>query len=288
MDELRLRTSTTLFYIPRQGPIMKTIVTHLLKSHPAIHSFVRNTYALLLKKKGYTHSLLGNKHGIKFVKNDEMIERLNQTLGRFKQLQFIQIGSHDGVSGDPLRTLVLSHSDWKGIFVEPVKYLFDRLKRNYSANQNYIFENLAVSTHSGKQQFYFLKEHAKSKLGDLPPWYDQLGSFNKAHILKYCNWKVDPFKLERYIEATTIECITFSDLCNKHNVKQFDLLHIDTEGHDYKILSQIDFNTIPPLVVLIEHKHLLAHEVVKTYNILHKHGYTIIADNSDLLAYRQI
>ncbi len=43
---------------------------------------------------------------------------------------------------------------------------------------------------------------------------------------------------------------------NKHNVQEIDILHIDTEGFDYNVLSQIDFIKHKPYIILYENKHL--------------------------------
>jgi hypothetical protein len=41
---------------------------------------------------------------------------------------FVQIGSNDGTTGDPLRTFTEAN-DWSGLLVEPVPYVFARLQR---------------------------------------------------------------------------------------------------------------------------------------------------------------
>src|SRR5438093_1498023 len=43
---------------------------------------------------------------------------------------FIEIGSNDGEHDDHLRPFILSRP-WSGIMVEPVPYVFERLRRNY-------------------------------------------------------------------------------------------------------------------------------------------------------------
>ena len=58
---------------------------------------------------------------------------------------FIQIGSNDGKTGDPLYPLVNKYSKYRGLFVEPVPYLFERLVDNYSFRKNLLFENAAIN-----------------------------------------------------------------------------------------------------------------------------------------------
>lgn len=145
-----------------------------------------------------------------------------------KQMFSIQIGSNDGVTGDPIYTLVQEMPNWQGLFVEPVPYLFDKLVKNYSDRQGLIFENVAIN--DGKTEtFYYIDPIAKQENPDLPVWYDQLGSFKEEHV--YGAPGVADILL-RYRRAIEIQGWTFQKLLEKHEITNFDLLHIDTEGYD--------------------------------------------------------
>ena len=162
----------------------------------------------------------------------------------------IQIGSNDGKTGDPIYHLLQKNKKWKAIMVEPVPYLFNRLKKNYLEDPRFIFENVAIN--DGKiQTFYAIKPEAKDKLEDLPPWYDQLGSFYKLNITKHLNGRLEPF-----IEEIKLQGITLNNLFLKHSITSIGLLHIDTEGYDWKILSQLNLNNYKPTLILYEQKHL--------------------------------
>ena len=61
-----------------------------------------------------------------------------------KVVSFIQIGSNDGTSNDPLREFII-RGGWRGVLVEPISYLFQRLQSNYRGLKGLQFENCAVS-----------------------------------------------------------------------------------------------------------------------------------------------
>src|SRR5690606_24164700 len=104
----------------------------------------------------------------------------------------------------------------------------------------------------GSQQiFYSVKENAKNHIPNLPCWYDQLSSFKKENILKHLNGTLEPF-----IEETLINGLTLDQLLQNNNVKDISLLHIDTEGYDWKILSQLNLGRFNPSIILFEYKHL--------------------------------
>ena len=48
---------------------------------------------------------------------------------------------------------------------------------------------------------------------------------------------------------------TIHEIIQEYNITEIDLLHTDTEGHDYYILMDYDFN-IKPKKIMFEHKHM--------------------------------
>ncbi|MCM8569211.1 FkbM family methyltransferase [Gramella jeungdoensis] len=161
----------------------------------------------------------------------------------------VQIGSNDGVTGDPLHNIILQKSNWRILFVEPVPYLFKKLMSNYPKSDRFLFENVAINE-GKKQRFYYVTKEANKNLS-LPVWYDQLGSFKKSHILKHLDGILEPYIKELEVEGAKLEI-----LLKKHKVRNLDFLHIDTEGYDWKILSQLDLDIFRPRLILFEFKHL--------------------------------
>ena len=136
--------------------------------------------------------------------------------------------------------------------VEPVPFLFERLRVNYSGIQKQIqFANVAVTTCSGKKSFYYIDQSAKNSIPDLPEWYDQLGSFERNHISKHFDRLPDEFIVE-----TAIITVSLADLFTRYSIERIDLLHIDTEGHDWSILQQLDLHKYHPSIILFEWKHI--------------------------------
>lgn len=188
----------------------------------------------------------------------------------------IQIGSNDGKHGDPLFELIKKNKNWNVLFVEPIPYLFEKLQDNYGQDSRFKFENIAIN--DGSQQiFYSVKKEAKNHLPNLPLWYDQLGSFIRENIINNLGEDIEPF-----IEETLINGITLERLFQNNQIKDLSLLHIDTEGYDWKILSQIDLTRFNPAIILFEHKHLLNSEKKEAIDFL-KSKYSIYRIEEDLI-----
>ena len=62
-----------------------------------------------------------------------------------KEITVVQIGSNDGVCGDPISHLVKKNTLWNVLFVEPVPFLFERLQNNYGNNPRFKYEKSAIN-----------------------------------------------------------------------------------------------------------------------------------------------
>jgi FkbM family methyltransferase len=194
-----------------------------------------------------------------------------------RKAQIVQIGSNDGKTGDPLHELLYKNVKWRALFVEPVKYSFDKLKTNYEGDSRFQFENVAINN-GEKMKFYYVDPDAKKEFPDLPYWYDQLGSFNREHILNQLNGK-----LSNFVKQMEIEGLSLGALLNRNKIEQLDILHIDTEGYDWKILSQLDLKKFVPYFILMEYNHLSKSELDQA-NFFLKDNYTVFNVGIDLLA----
>ncbi|MBL8027701.1 MAG: FkbM family methyltransferase [Fibrobacteres bacterium] len=195
---------------------------------------------------------------------------------------FVQIGSNDGKSGDPIHKYIKGYG-WCGILVEPVKSLFEKLTQNYiGIHDRLSFENSAISHTQGQASFYRLKDTTDSSL---PLWYDQLGSFDKSVILKH---KDQIPNIETMIIEDKVNTITFESLITKHKVKKVNLIHIDTEGFDYQVLKMINFTRHKPDIVLYEHKHLSRKEYKLSVNLMKRNGYSVCLQKGDTICVRRI
>lgn len=173
----------------------------------------------------------------------------------------IQIGSHVGNTiNDPIFNTI--NPDDKLILVEPVPYLFRKLKENYKNKNlnNVYFINKAVSDFIGEIELTIPSE--RNDFSRFPPWASQLASVDRMHVHHH----IGNLIAERILVPTT----TISEIIREYDVKEIDFLNTDTEGHDYTILMDYDFK-IKPKKILFEHKHMDGFGTVgKNYETLMK------------------
>jgi len=96
---------------------------------------------------------------------------------------------------------------------------------------------------------YYVSDEITKTSEHVPFWYDQLGPFDKTHILSHGK------EFEPFIACEAVHCEPLRDILARNRIRKIDLLHIDTEGYDYEVLKQVDLES-PPRVILYEHKHL--------------------------------
>jgi FkbM family methyltransferase len=190
----------------------------------------------------------------------------------------VQVGSNDGLQGDPIADLIRRNPAWRVLFIEPLRHVFRRLVANYPKLPNYSFENVAISRERGIRRMYYVSDEIKKIRPDVPFWYDQLGSFDRNHILKHgCDFA--PF-----ITSEEVPCEPLADTLARNGITRIDLLHIDTEGYDFEVIKQLDLTQRAPSSILFEHKHLSQAEKIAVDRLLRHAGYRIQSFSADTLA----
>lgn len=167
----------------------------------------------------------------------------------------------------------------EGIYIEPVKYYFDRLP---DCNK----ENIAISNKEGEIEVYYLtdKEITKYKL---PQWVRGCNKIGEVHptikaLLKEMNIPLDIVSVDK------VKVKRIKSIIEKYNIKQVDFLKIDTEGHDFVILTDfLDTVDILPTKIQFEANELSYwYETEHLIKRLTELGYKVINVKQDVIATR--
>lgn len=200
----------------------------------------------------------------------------------------LQIGSHTGnTHTDKIFTTLNNNS--KVILVEPIKLYFDKLKENYFKKypeNRFIFLNQAISNKKGPITLYVPNIDVFSSISQheyinksLPVWTDQLTSVYKNHVADHY------LKLD--VKEVVVEASTLNSLILEYEIKNLNLLCIDTEGHDYEVLEGLDLDILKPLKIIFEHKHMegtnkpVGIKYSKLISRLQGYGYRIISTDTE-------
>jgi FkbM family methyltransferase len=193
-----------------------------------------------------------------------------------RRVRFIQIGSNDGRTNDPLWTF-RRYTSWSGLLVEPLESAFARLSRNYAPwKDRFTLVRAAIAPESGPRLFHHFLE-TKELRAD----HDQLGSLDPEHVRRHSR-RLGPESPT--VVASEVQGLTFRNLLDMHGVDTPDLLHIDAEGADDAILRQVALEHDPPAVLLYEHVNLGMERSAALRARLDAAGYDTLEVGADTLA----
>ena len=195
---------------------------------------------------------------------------------RVQQPTFVMVGASDGITEDPVSDIFLSDARWKGVLIEPVPYCFQRLAGTFQDVSRFALEQVAIGNTSTEASFYYVAPNATDEDGNRPYWFDQVGSFDREHVLKLLG---DRF--ERFIVECSVEVHPLSKILRRHKIDHLDFLQIDTEGYDYEILKTLDLAQHAPSAILVEHSHLPCAEREEMLKLLRLNGYGVDSCDPD-------
>lgn len=227
----------------------------------------------------------------------------------------VQVGANEGATdNDPIFHIAKrGDANFRGILVEPVPELYEKLVANYegvrgdwSFEQALVGNSKDVGGNGGYTTvpFYYLtpsvleawcKEHNQT----VPWWGSQLGSANKETIMSLARnaeaWRPGFHEfVQQSLARADLPVVSLASIMRGHGVLgHVDLLLVDAQGFDLEVLRSFPFdepNVRPPAVVSIEHAMLSPKDKDAAVELLRRAGYTVSEDyvlavGEDLLAW---
>ena len=153
---------------------------------------------------------------------------------------FLEIGADDGI--DKSNTKLFEEKGWKGICIEPSPERYKILIKNRSCH----CENIAVSDTFGKTDFLDITGYGKGLSGIVSEYHEN----HKTRINKELKNKENKGK-----KILNVKTCTLNSIFKKYSLKKIDFCSIDTEGSEYKILKNFNFENFASEVFLIENNY---------------------------------
>jgi FkbM family methyltransferase len=211
-------------------------------------NFFQKIYQIYYKPKIFfpkkTYSLLGEDTIINnfFKKNNGI---------------YVDIGCYHPLQGN--NTYLLYKRGWKGLNIDINKLSIElfEIKRPEDINLK-----IAVSDKSEKVDYYFRRK------------INMLNTINKNFAFK--NFP-NGFKKDK-IQSETLNNILDK---SKYKNSKLDLINIDVEGNEFKVLKNFNFKRYLPKIICIEIHHYNKNQLKKNkiYNLLLKKNYQLIYQN---------
>jgi FkbM family methyltransferase len=145
---------------------------------------------------------------------------------------FIQAGANCTNLND---FIVLYGKKWRGYLLEPLPYAYKQLQEIYPHKDNKIIENIALSDHDGTLKLYCLKRTEENK-----DWYTIFASADRNNY----------YLKDKEVDEFEVPCYTLDTFLNQKNIHELDLLYMNIEGHELKILNAYSFRVVPKIMWL--------------------------------------
>ena len=167
---------------------------------------------------------------------------------------FVEFGATNGVDFSNTHMLE-SKFNWNGVLAEPAKIWHSALKKNRSV----AIETDCVWRETGETLLFNEVNNEKNNSG-----LSTIDSFTNLDFHAKSRSSVS----NKY----EVKTISLEDMLKKHNSpKQIDYLSIDTEGSEFEILNNFNFDKYDIKTITCEHNHTPMRE--KIYSLLTKNGY---------------
>jgi FkbM family methyltransferase len=112
---------------------------------------------------------------------------------------------------------------------EPIKSEFNILKEKYYSDKNITLNNLAVGNINNQKKIFYV--NAKTSTSS----FNKLKSNSKWLKTRSKELNISTNKFIK--ESVKINIVTIDNYCLKNNIKRIDILKIDTQGYEDKILE---------------------------------------------------
>lgn len=164
----------------------------------------------------------------------------------------------------------------EGLFIEPVKYYFDRLPECNKVN-------IAISNESGFIEVFYVDDAVIQEFM-LPNWVRGCSCIGDLHPTVESMFIERGIPLSR-IKVQSVKVEQLHTVIAQSGIVEYDHLKIDTEGHDCIILNDyLDETNFFPRKITFENNALSdVVEVKKLVKRLNGHGYKCKQVNFDMV-----
>jgi FkbM family methyltransferase len=200
------------------------------------------------------------------IRYDDLLNRIDHPV------DVVEIGAMDGVRFDPLHRHLVENR-WNAIVVEPLTDMFELLQRNYENCERVRCANVAISEVTGPLVMF--RVNPEIIQAGAPDWLLGISSALIRPDLAY---------FESAVLEQVVRGLTFESFVDEFDIKNIDILQIDTEGYDWRILQQVDLERWKISVIHVELVHVEPPNRLKAFETLRRAGYAFTYDGMNLTA----
>jgi FkbM family methyltransferase len=196
----------------------------------------------------------------------------------------IQVGANDGRQMDPLRWLRLD-PNWHSWLLEPNPIVYRNLKYNTRKEPHTTCLPLALGDRPGRLPLHVVDPHLAP--ANLRRFLDVslLSSLDLNSLLRSLQeYDQDENKVRTWIKSVEVPVVDWTQLLNDEVGATPDLVVVDAEGYDLKLLSSFPLERCRPTAILFEHHWMEETDMTKLHRHLKSHDYRLFCYEMDTVA----
>lgn len=171
-----------------------------------------------------------------------------------RKLPFVvQVGAFDGKTNDDLFPFLYRNKKWKAILIEPMFEPFEKLKENYEYRKNIAFIHVAITLKKGTTQVWTVP-YEELNNPELPDWVTGCTTTVPGiNPLFGMNCTSEEFEtIKPHITLGLIDTDILQNIFDDLKVKKVDIFQVDTEGLDWDVIRQLNFDVFTPQIIHYE------------------------------------
>ena len=162
---------------------------------------------------------------LNFIDKNYHQKAINRILMNLDLKKVIDIGAH---KGEFLENIISINKKMKVYSFEPQSKIFSNLKNSFTTKKNIFIYNLAISNVNKKQKLNINIKTSTSTFSN----YNESSYWKKIK-----DFLIAGLNKSSIVNSELVQSITLDKFCKKNDIKKIDLLKIDTEGHEFEVLS---------------------------------------------------
>ena len=188
-----------------------------------------------------------------------------------RQATFVQVGANDGQTNDPLFASMQKNPGlWVGVLAEPVSFAIKRLRKLHADKSSWSIVQAAVTDRCNSSHITFWEfpqtqtaaefdATPRTKRNLSIPRYIQIGQGNGLSQIQDwlkpksvpCIDDVTDGLIQRHSSSPFKRALQANRL-EQHGPAHLDLLQVDCETHDWRVIHALNFDLVRPRVVHFE------------------------------------
>lgn len=168
-----------------------------------------------------------------------------------KPITLVQVGANDGKMADPVYPFI-KKGGWTGLLIEPHPLYFKELQSLHANSPGLVPRNLAISDEPGTLELFHLNEAARDRY---PHGLRGCASLERSRMedaLQRGKKRHNVTIRDDDISSTRVEVSKLETVLKEEGLRRADIVVIDVEGHETRVLNSFNLKALKPKLVIIE------------------------------------